>query len=133
MNEAVVDASVLIFALTSRSPDAEALGDRVRQLDTHAPHLIDAECGSSLRRLVRSGEITPNQGFSALRTTRTMVDFRHDHDAALGDLAWGLRDRMSFYDALYVSLAARLDVLLLTSDGRLARAHGLPCRVELIG
>ena len=39
---------------------------------------------------------------------------------------------MTFYDALYVALAAALDVPLLTADARLARATGLPCQVELV-
>jgi predicted nucleic acid-binding protein len=38
---------------------------------------------------------------------------------------------MTFYDALYAALAARLDIPLLTSDERLSRAPGLPCRVEV--
>jgi predicted nucleic acid-binding protein len=133
MTEAVIDASALIFALTSRSSAAAALGERILELDTHAPHLVDAECGHSLRSLVRRGEITASQGYSALRSTRSMIDFRYDHDMALTDTAWTLRDRASFYHALYVALAARLDAPLVTGDRRLARVHDLPCRVDLVG
>ncbi len=43
-----------------------------------------------------------------------------------------LRDNLSDYDAMYVALAARLDVSLLTADARLARAPGLPCAVEVL-
>ena len=39
---------------------------------------------------------------------------------------------MSFYDGLYVALATMLDLPLLTSDIRLTKAPGLPCRYELI-
>ena len=46
--------------------------------------------------------------------------------------AWTLRDNVTYYDALYVALAARLGYPLLTADARLARAPGLPCAVELI-
>ncbi len=45
---------------------------------------------------------------------------------------WALRDNVTYYDALYVALAARLGYPLLTADARLARAPGLPCAVELI-
>lgn len=74
MTETVVDASALIFALTSRVPEAEVLSTWIAQLGTHAPQLIDAECGNYLRSLVRRGEITPNQGYSALHAARTLID-----------------------------------------------------------
>ncbi len=50
----------------------------------------------------------------------------------LAERAWTLRHNLSFYDALYVALADRLDVPLLTGDARLARAPGLPCEIELV-
>ena len=62
-----------------------------------------------------------------------MIDVRYSHDRSLCNFAWQLRNRLSFYDALYVALAVRLDVRLTTCDRRLANAPGLPCRVELVG
>ena len=50
----------------------------------------------------------------------------------MSSLAWELRHVVSFYDGLYVALATMLDLPLLTSDARLAKAPGLPCRCELI-
>ncbi|WP_342801739.1 hypothetical protein [Nocardia sp. No.11] len=43
-----------------------------------------------------------------------------------------VRHTITFYDGLYAALAARLDVPPLTSDARLSRTPGLPCRVEVI-
>jgi predicted nucleic acid-binding protein len=43
-----------------------------------------------------------------------------------------LRHNLSFYDALYVALAARLNTVLLTGDIRLGQAPQLPCQVELV-
>jgi predicted nucleic acid-binding protein len=60
------------------------------------------------------------------------VDQRYPHTGSLADAAWELRDNVTFYDALYVALAAALDVPLLTADARLARAPGLPCQVEVV-
>ena len=133
MNDAVVDASALVFASTSRSAGADLTAERISRLDTHAPHLVDAECGRALRNLVRRGEITAGQGHSALRSAHALVDHRYDHDQALSEPAWTLRDQVGFDDALYVALAARLDVPLVTGDRRLAAAHDLPCRVDLVG
>jgi hypothetical protein len=42
-------------------------------------------------------------------------------------------DNVSFYDGLYVALAEGAGSPLLTFDGRLSRASGLPAEVELIG
>lgn len=39
---------------------------------------------------------------------------------------------LSFYDALYVALAARLRLPLITADVRLGNAPKLPCSVEII-
>jgi len=46
--------------------------------------------------------------------------------------AWQLRDTVTAYDAQYVALAEFLDVPLVTADGRLSRASGLRCQVELL-
>ena len=59
------------------------------------------------------------------------VGERYPH-GPLATAAWALRDNVTYYDALYVALAARLGYPLLTADARLARAPGLPCAVELI-
>ncbi len=42
---------------------------------------------------------------------------------------WRLRDNVSTYDACYVCLAEVLDCPLVTADGRLTRAPGLPVQV----
>lgn len=132
MNEAVVDASAMIKALTERADDALELADRIRDIDTYAPHLIHAEVGDVLRRKVLLGEIEAETALTALLTVDTMIDDRYPHGGALARDAWELRDRVRFYDALYVVLAARLELPLLTADGKLSGAHGLPCKVEVV-
>lgn len=132
MTERVIDASVLAYALIGKTPEAESLRARLRGTDCHAPHLIDAELGSVLRRRVRAGDITPTQAHTALRAARDVIEVRYPHVGVLADLAWSWRDNLSFYDALYVALAVRLDVPLITGDGRLSRAPGVPCSIELV-
>jgi len=133
VTEAVVDTSALVFALTTRSAAAATIARQLVENRCHAPHLIDAECGSALRKLVRKGELTDGQGYTALLSAASMIDGRYSHERSLCNFAWQLRNRLSFYDALYVALAVRLDVRLTTCDRRLANAPGLPCRVELVG
>lgn len=45
---------------------------------------------------------------------------------------WELRQTLTVYDAAYVALAEVLGIVLVTADGRLSRAPGLRCRVDLV-
>lgn len=132
MIDRVIDASVLAHALIGKSSAATDLRARLRTTTCHAPHLIDAELGNVLRKRAREGEVTAAQAAAALHVARDVIDHRYPHTGSLADLAWTLRDNLSFYDALYVALAASLGVPLVTGDHRLSRAPGLPCAVELI-
>lgn len=132
MTERVIDASALAYALIGKTPGALRLRSTLSETDCHAPHLIDAELGNVLRHRVRAGDVTPAQGQAALRAASDLIDFRYPHLGGLADLAWTWRDSVSFYDALYVALAVRLDLPLLTGDRRLSRAPRLPCTFELV-
>ena len=46
--------------------------------------------------------------------------------------AYELRANVTPYDATYVGLAEGLDCTLVTADGRLARAPGIQCNVEIL-
>lgn len=50
---------------------------------------------------------------------------------ALTSRAWRHREEVSFYDALYVSLAQATGVPLVTADRGLARAASRHCEVHL--
>lgn len=120
---AVVDASVLVPLLAG--------GDGVewveRQLSAEetrrslwAPHLIDAEVGHALRRLVVAGKLEDKRAAAALGDLATMHLRRVAHTDLLTRV-WQLRHNLSFYDGLYVALAELLETPLITLDGRLAR------------
>jgi predicted nucleic acid-binding protein len=127
----VLDASVAAVALVETTPEASRLRHRLAQVVTHAPHLIDAEVGSVMRRRSSAGDIAPEVAAGALRAVGLLVAERYPH-GPLATAAWALRHNVTYHDALYVALAARLNYPLLTIDARLARAPGLPCEVELI-
>ena len=132
MIEVVVDASVAVHVLTPTDTGAAPLLARLRGTTCHAPHLVDAEVGNVLRRGVRQGVLDAAIAEGALRALASLVTSRHPH-GILAQAAWALRHNLTYYDALYVALAARLGHPLLTADARLARSPGLPCEVELIG
>ncbi|HET7328159.1 MAG TPA: PIN domain-containing protein [Nocardioidaceae bacterium] len=129
----VVDCSALVFSTVRTDSAAVGLRRRIVAADCHAPHLIDAEVGSALRRMTLRGELSAEHARVVLRTAGSLVEHRYPHRRGLADVAWSLRDRVGFCDGLYVALAAALGVPLLTLDSRLAGAGSLPCRVEVVG
>ncbi|RDI67114.1 type II toxin-antitoxin system VapC family toxin [Nocardia pseudobrasiliensis] len=132
-DEYVVDASAVSAALVRKDAVGVAVGRLLESSVTHAPHLIDAEVGQVLRRHEYQGRIGEEVAAVGLRMMTALVDNRYEHQGWMATEAWKLRRTISFYDALYVALATRLDIPLLTSDEKLGKASGLSCRVELLG
>jgi predicted nucleic acid-binding protein len=128
----VVDASALYGAAVEEPRRALVVRRRIAAEDCHAPHLIDAELGSALRRRVLRGELAVSDAEAALADSASLINERHEMTGSLAADAWSLRDTLSFYDALYVALAAALCAPLLTADARLAAAPGLPCAVDVL-
>ncbi|HEY5343007.1 MAG TPA: type II toxin-antitoxin system VapC family toxin [Solirubrobacteraceae bacterium] len=129
---AVLDASVLVEYLAGGEHAAEARRRILQDPDRlWAPHLIDAEIGHVLRRGTLAGELSDGAARAALDALADVPLRRAPHRALL-DRAWSLRANVSFYDGLYIALAERLEMPLLTLDGRLARAPGLRVGIEVI-
>jgi predicted nucleic acid-binding protein len=127
----VVDASVLVELLA----DGEYAELAAERLDSEehafwAPHLVDAEVGQALRRFVRRRELDVESATLALWRIDELPVRRIEHEL-LVHVAWALRDKVSFYDALYVALAQMLDEPLITFDARLARA-GIDVKIEVL-
>lgn len=129
----VIDASAMVIALLGRSAEAAAIRQRLGSEVCHAPHLIDAEVGNVLRRHVLRGDLAAADAEALLHASAPLVDHRYEMTHALAQAAWSLRQNVSFYDALYVALAAALAVPFMTADNRLWRAPGLGYSVEHVG
>ena len=98
--------------------------------DLHAPHLLDVELLSSIRRLTLTGAISDDRAADARLDFAELAILRYPHDV-LADRAWELRANLTAYDAVFVALAEALDAPLVTCDARLSRAAGVRARVEL--
>lgn len=123
----VVDASAALSALLNAGPARRVLAGE----QLHAPHLIDTEVASGLRRRVALEQLGAGAGWTALDTFRRLGMTRYPV-AALLDRVWELRDDLSAYDASYVALAELLDCNLLTADARLGRAPGVRCAITVV-
>lgn len=123
----VVDASAALSALVNDGPARHALA--ADQL--HAPHLVDVEVASGLRRLVAAGRIEAKAGWAALDTWRRLGLIRYAAHPFL-ERVWDLRQNLTAYDAGYVALAESLSCALLTADAKLARASGIRCPVTVV-
>ena len=123
----VVDASAALSALLNDGAARDHLSDQL----LHAPHLIDSEVASGLRRRVSAGSLDAGAGWSALDVWRRLGILRHPVFPLL-ERVWVLRDNVSAYDASYIALAEALDCDLLTADARLSRAPGIECSITVV-
>ncbi|ASR34475.1 ribonuclease [Prauserella marina] len=119
----VVDASVLVDLLAGTDYAAPAK-ERLVNTVLHAPAHMDAEVFSAIGRLQRAGKLTTADVDAALSALATIPVKRHPV-AELTVGAWTRRADLRLTDALYIELAARLRVPVLTTDHRLARASSL--------
>jgi predicted nucleic acid-binding protein len=107
--------------------------ERLRQAGEplHAPHLLDLEVASAVRRKLRRAELRYERADAAIGLLRRLRCTRYPHGILLAR-AWALRDELTVYDAVYVALAKRLGAPLLTLDAGLARAAERHVAVELV-
>jgi predicted nucleic acid-binding protein len=128
----VLDASAVVELLLGTAT-GRAIAERLVDpaLSLHAPQLIDVEVAQAMRRYVRGGQLDADVAAIALEDLQLLDIERHPHEALL-DRVWSLRENVTAYDAVYVALAEALDSVLLTCDGKLARAPGMSRRIELV-
>jgi predicted nucleic acid-binding protein len=113
------------------------LGTRVEarlfrnQDEFHSPHLVDVEVTQGLRRLVRTGEVSPDRATGAIADLTDFDLHRHSHVDLL-TRAWKLRENITAYDAVYIALAEALEAPIVTCDAPLAKAPGHRARIEVI-
>lgn len=127
----VVDASVLATSLGDDGPDGDQARARLRGERLTAPELVDLEVVSVWRRQIKTGAMDVRRAALALADLGAMPLRRAPH-RPLMTRCWELRDNLTVYDAAYVALAEALGVLLLTGDGRLAKATGPTCTIEVL-
>lgn len=125
----VPDSSALLHAFEARHPNPNLL-ERFKDVELHAPHLLDVEFLSALRGLVLGKKLGIDRAHDARDAYEDLVIIRYSV-TGLANRIWGLRDTLTAYDASYVALAEALDCPLGTSDPKLAKASGRYAAVEV--
>lgn len=118
---AVYDASVVVRWFVADALSAVALNSRETFGPAFAPSLLMVEAANAFRRYVVAGKLSRQAADDNLRTVESMVA-TSDHKPLLEeafDLACAHNHSMS--DCLYVALARRRELPLVTADGKLAR------------
>ena len=127
----IVDASAL-YEVVSSARRAELIRSRLEaDPDLAAPHVIDVEVLSTIRRDYLMGRLDLTLARQASVDLQAWPGERFDH-LNLISRAWELRNNVRAWDAFYVALAEELQGTLITLDTRLANATGIRCSVEVI-
>jgi predicted nucleic acid-binding protein len=127
----VVDASCLCEVVIG-GPQSEVVRERLDVDTDHvAPHLVDVEVLSVIRREHLRGRLDRTEAAQAVEDLEDWPGERYGHRLLLAR-AWELRATVRGWDAIYVALAEALDAVLVTTDARLARASGPTCTIEVI-
>ncbi|MGQ0678905.1 MAG: type II toxin-antitoxin system VapC family toxin [Actinomycetota bacterium] len=127
----VVDASCLYQVVADTEGSDQVRRHLAMDSDQAAPHLIDIEVASVVRRDYLLGLLDATTAAQAIDGLRNWPADRYGHQALLGRI-WELRYCVRGWDAAYVALAEALDATLLTADARLSKAAGPRCPIELV-
>jgi predicted nucleic acid-binding protein len=128
----VIDASVLANVVGDDGPAGRAARARIAvAAQWSAPDLVDVETVSVLRRRWRAGDLTARRFRSAVIDLVSLPIVRFP-TGPLMIRAYELRSNVTPYDATYVALAEGLSCPLVSADGRLARAPGVRCDVDIL-
>lgn len=122
----VLDASVVVDwvapAHDADSAERRLLGRLIETgAELHAPHLLIQETADTLLSGVRRRHWTAAQADESFTILDRLPIVRHAENNDL-ERAWDLArryDEHPFYDMVYVAMAERLGMVLITSDKRL--------------
>lgn len=127
---AVLDASVLVAAISDSGAEGVWAEGIVGAGGLVAPHLALVEATNILRRLELAGKLGRFEAESAARDL-LMIDLDLVPFGPFAERVWELRSNVTSYDAWYVAVAEELGLPLATLDRPLAAAPGPRCRFLL--
>lgn len=121
MSAAVMDCSALVELLVTDGIAAFEDTGSFGGYTLVAPHLLDPEFLSAMRRHSLRRPENAAAFHQVVREFYRLQIIRMEHEPLWPD-AWRWRDNLTSYDAMYVSLARVMNIPLVTADERLASA-----------
>lgn len=118
---AVLDAAAVVDLLL-RNDLGQSVQKHIEDRALWSVAHVDAEVFSALSRLHRGDQLAPEEVEARLDLLGSFAMERLPITGALLSRAWELRHNVAARGALYVAAAQALDLPLLTTDRRLARA-----------
>ena len=121
----VLDNSILCgwFLANQASPYGDAVGAQLKQVDAHAPWLLQLEFTNVLRTACRRGVLPiVNAHMIVDQVNKLPIRFDSSPAQTAALLSLALRFGLTSYDAAYLELALRLQLPLATRDAELAEA-----------
>jgi predicted nucleic acid-binding protein len=122
----VLDASVIVELLINGPMALPIRFTLARRHESFAaPHLVDVEVISAIRRLVVGQRIDPHRTDEFLAALAALPLERFSHTPLIGRI-WELRQNFTAYDAAYIALAEATSSTLYTCDQKLCKGHRAP-------
>lgn len=119
----VLDASAVVALLTNSASASSLMQALALREDVFiAPHLLDIEVMSALRRLAAARLIELSQVDQCLAGLAGLPVERCTHTPLLHRI-WELRHNFTAYDATYIALAETTGADLFTCDEKLSKGH----------
>ncbi len=134
MTSYVVDASLLVDALTNPDPIGQRAADALTMPSSDelaSPAVVDLEVVSALRGLVLGHKIHVLAARAALADLIHMPIERITMTDLL-ERVWDLRANATAYDASYIALAETFGATLLTTDEKFEGIPGRRCQIMII-
>ncbi|MGF2953606.1 type II toxin-antitoxin system VapC family toxin [Mycobacterium sp. THU-M116] len=132
----VVDAGVLVLALTSSAAQGDAARAALNGDDCWlAPAHMPGEVLRTLHKAVSREQLEPQDAEAAADAVTALAIEYVLPDALLLRTVWAWRHNISIYDGLYVAVAAERSAAVITVDSRLASAAdqlGIPVAITLL-
>jgi predicted nucleic acid-binding protein len=113
----VADASAMVEVLLAMPRAGEVRAALAEHSELHVPEHFNVEALSALRRYAIRGELIQLRAAEALAALRDLRTLAYPVIELAAEI-WELRDTLTAYGAAYLALARRLDVGLVTLDGR---------------
>lgn len=121
----VVDASVAVKWFLNEQDSSQALALFHQSYKLIAPELIRIEVMAAITKRVRMAELAAEDATKQMERWRSTLSKRalflvNDDQQYQQAAALSLQERHNFYDCVYLVLAKKLGILLVTADERLA-------------